>query len=51
MQLVQFVHQGATRCGYLDGDEIVGVDWSLRDALVLLTAGQPERIAEAVPGA
>ncbi|WNG86571.1 fumarylacetoacetate hydrolase family protein [Mycobacterium sp. ITM-2016-00317] len=47
MQLVQFVHQGATRCGYTEGDEIVGVDWSLRDALVLLAAGQNERITDA----
>lgn len=50
MQLVQFVHQGATRCGYAEGDEIVGVDWSLRDALVLLAAGQNERITDARAG-
>ncbi|CAN3130579.1 fumarylacetoacetate hydrolase family protein [Mycobacterium sp. smrl_JER01] len=54
MQLVQFVHQGATRCGYLDGNgndaNVVGVDWSLRDALVLLGAGQGERITEARAG-
>ncbi|WP_197378497.1 fumarylacetoacetate hydrolase family protein [Mycolicibacterium mengxianglii] len=47
MQLVQYVHQGATRCGYADGDEIVGIDWTLRDALVLLAAGQSERISDA----
>ncbi|WP_193044059.1 fumarylacetoacetate hydrolase family protein [Mycolicibacterium baixiangningiae] len=50
MQLVQFVHQGSTRCGYIDGDEIVGLDWSLRDALVLLTAGQTDRITDARAG-
>lgn len=47
MQLVQFVHRGTTRCGYTDGDEIVGLDWSLRDALVLLAAGQTDRITDA----
>ena len=51
MQLVQYVHQGATRCGVLEpgeaGDEILGLDWSLRDALVLLAAGQAERITDA----
>jgi 2-keto-4-pentenoate hydratase/2-oxohepta-3-ene-1,7-dioic acid hydratase in catechol pathway len=47
LQLVQYVHQGATRCGYVDGDDIVGLDWSLRDALVLLAAGQAERISDA----
>lgn len=47
MQLVQYVHQGATRCGFVDGDEVVGLDWSLRDALVLLAAGQLKRITAA----
>lgn len=47
MQLVQYVHQGATRCGFVDGDEAVGLDWSLRDALVLLAAGQMKRITAA----
>jgi 2-keto-4-pentenoate hydratase/2-oxohepta-3-ene-1,7-dioic acid hydratase in catechol pathway len=50
LQLVQFVHQGSTRCGYVDGDEIVGLDWSLRDALVLLAAGQTERVTDAWAG-
>ena len=47
MQLVQFVHRGATRCGFVDGDEVVGLDWSLRDALVLLAAGQLKQISAA----
>lgn len=51
MQLVQFVHQGSTRCGFIDGDgddaTVVGLDWSLRDALILLAAGQAERITDA----
>ncbi len=47
MQLVQFVHRGATRCGFIDGDEVVGLDWSLRDALVLLAAGQLKQISAA----
>ncbi len=50
MQLVQYVHQGATRCGFVDGDEVVGLDWSLRDALVLLAAGRADRITEAQTG-
>ncbi|MGB3484772.1 MAG: fumarylacetoacetate hydrolase family protein [Mycobacterium sp.] len=50
MQLVQYVHQGTTRCGYLDDEEIVGLDWSLRDALVLLAAGLAERITDAHVG-
>lgn len=54
MQLVQFVHQGATRCGYVEGDgddpTVVGLDWSLRDALVLLSAGQSDRITAAQTG-
>lgn len=54
MQLVQYVYQGATRCGFVDGDGddavLVGVDWSLRDALVLLSAGQSDRISEAQNG-
>lgn len=47
MQLVQYVHQGTTKCGYVDGDQVVGLDWSLRDALVLLAAGQVERVSDA----
>lgn len=54
MQLVQFVHQGATRCGYVEGNgddpTVVGLDWSLRDALVLLSAGQSDRITAAQTG-
>ncbi|MDY6996012.1 MAG: fumarylacetoacetate hydrolase family protein [Actinomycetota bacterium] len=54
MQLVQFVHQGTYRCGYVDGDgddaEVVCLDWSLRDALILLAAGQQERITDAHHG-
>jgi 2-keto-4-pentenoate hydratase/2-oxohepta-3-ene-1,7-dioic acid hydratase in catechol pathway len=47
LQLVQYVHQGATRCGFVDGDEAVGLDWTLRDALVLLAAGQMKQITAA----
>lgn len=50
MQLVQYVHQGATRCGFVDGDEVAGLDWSLRDALVLLSAGQADRLTAAQNG-
>jgi acylpyruvate hydrolase len=50
LQLVQFAHRGSTRCGYIDGDEIVGLDWSLRDALVLLAAGHTDRITDAPAG-
>ena len=50
MQLVQYLHQGTTRCGYLDGPDVVAVDWSLRDALVLLAAGQADRICAAHAG-
>ena len=54
MQLVQFVHHGATRCGFVEGDgddaTVVELDWSLRDALVLLTTGQGDRITGAQNG-
>lgn len=48
MQLLQYLQYGATRCGFADGDEIVGLDWSLRDALVLLAAGQEDKIADRI---
>jgi acylpyruvate hydrolase len=48
VQLLHYLHQGAARCGLADGNEIVGLDWSLRDALVLLAAGQADRVTERI---
>lgn len=46
MELVRYLHGGTERCGVADGDRIVEVDWSLRDALVLLATGEGDRIRE-----
>lgn len=46
MELLRYLHGGAERCGLADGTDIIELDWSLRDALVLVTTGAADQLTQ-----